>query len=306
MITEIPSRDDFQAIGLQLLNTAWDAATSLLLELEEARWWDRNLEKDEEEAYWESARIQLSTALSVAQQGGEFMLKARIATVSPFLLLSSSPKDWPKDCAAKDTPFSAFRTIDAQDLIKVHDTFCPHRLPRGFSDEFDALRKTRNTLMHSIDRNLTVHASELLKAVLMFNDVLGRSNKWVSERRAFLETAPKSHLHSTDWADFQMVAEFAKIRDVLPRAVLKEYFGFDTRRRTYICPHCSYTVEPDAEIQCRTAVLQPNRPDSTKVYCFVCTRTETVERTECPVDGCPGNVLSPDHERCLTCDENTR
>src|SRR5947208_1683386 len=118
MITEIPTAEEFEAIGMQMLNGAWDTGASLLVDLDEAEEFNPYLEEVKED-YWNAARTQLSTGLASAQQGNEFLLKGRIAKVTPFLLIGS-PRDWPGGCATKPVPFANFRTIDAQDLVKVH------------------------------------------------------------------------------------------------------------------------------------------------------------------------------------------
>lgn len=302
MITDIPTSRDFYSVGTSLLNSAWDTAASLLLDVDEAKYFD--VDTDEvSDAYWSAARIELSTALSIAQQGSEFLLKGRIASVSPFLLLGAQPKDWPKGCTSNDTPFSEFRTIDAQDLIKVHNTCHTNKLSPNFIESFEDLRKKRNSIMHSIDKRLSVHAVELITSVLDINHALGEESNWAKVRHEHLKNAPLSQMHTDEWADVRQVREFAIVLDLLQPSTLLEYFGFNKKQRSYICPHCAYSLARDSEIYPKSATLKPNTPKSQSIYCFICGTTQDVERTPCTEGTCKGNVISPDYGRCLTCGE---
>lgn len=301
MITDIPTPADFQSIGVQLLNCAWDTAAALLIDIDEADYFINDT-TEYIDAFWSAARLQRSTALSVAQQGSEFLLKGRIASVSPFLLLGAVPKEWPGGCASRDKPFSDFRTIDAQDLIKVHNTCCSPRLLDSFITEFEDLRKKRNSIMHSIDKSLPIHVSDLVVAVLSINEALGDDKNWVRVRRTYLKEAPLSQMHSSDWVDPRLVAEFMSIRDLLKPAELKRFFAFDKKQRNYICPNCAYSVAPESEYRPLTALLKPNTPESTELWCFVCEETNEIERKDCTEKDCESNVRSYEQGRCLTCD----
>ena len=114
MITVLPTPTEFQDSATALLNLAWDYAARLLRDLDEAK---RYGAEDDDASYWSFAGRHLATGLALAHQGAEFLLKGRIASVSPYLLIGSSPRDWPRNCSKVDTPFAEFRTIDAQDLV---------------------------------------------------------------------------------------------------------------------------------------------------------------------------------------------
>lgn len=67
----------------------------------------------------------LSSSLSLVQQAIEFFLKGAIVDTSPYLLIVDEPRNWPAGCSMQDIPFANFRTLDAQDLPRVHDTVAP-------------------------------------------------------------------------------------------------------------------------------------------------------------------------------------
>jgi len=303
MITDIPTSEDFQAVGLALLNGAWDTATSLLTGIDIAESFGVET-KEVADDYWASARVAIASALSSAQQGCEFLIKSRIAVVSPYLLIGALPRDWPKGCSKQSVAFSDFRTIDAQDLIKVHDTCCSVRFPDGFVTQFESLRKIRNATMHSIDKKLVVHISELIHAVLSIHAQFFPDANWAGVRHQHLKNAPMSKMHSEDWADHELVAEFEAIVSSLKPAVLKEYFGFDKKQRSYICPNCSYSLARDSGSDAYFATLKPNEPSSTSLWCFVCGEIQQVSRIDCQSEECKGNVISDDWDKCLTCGGN--
>jgi hypothetical protein len=74
---------------------------------------------DDKTDYWRARTYRLNNAISLLQQSLEIFLKARIAEVSPFLLISGEPDRWPKRNSAGDVDFSDFRTLDAVQLCKA-------------------------------------------------------------------------------------------------------------------------------------------------------------------------------------------
>src|SRR4051812_18248918 len=118
MITDIPTKADFDNNGIAFLNLAWQSVVSISLdlpeqpveELGEDATEEQRLEAEEEDRrwteevqrYWQAAQQELATAVALAQQGTEFLLKGKIAAVSPFLLVSGDPGEWPRGCDRND------------------------------------------------------------------------------------------------------------------------------------------------------------------------------------------------------------
>jgi hypothetical protein len=215
------------------------------------------------------------------------------------LLLSRNADGWPKRCDKENIEYSSFHTIDAQDLLKVHNTYAPKRLSEEFAIAFDALRKKRNAMMHTVDLKLRASAVEIVQNVLLSAEHLIGPQKWPEEREAFLEQSRNSAFDS-DVAALLLAQEFNAVVSLLERKELLRYFDFDKRQRIYSCPVCSHAYE-DAGFICRTAQLRPNTPKSTEVYCFACRRTSNVERRPCTDEECKGNLISVDWDECLTC-----
>jgi hypothetical protein len=75
MIVEIPTSEEFYTSGKELLDFAWDTVAELLINLDGLE--DCGVDSHEEilDAYWKSAKRRLTTALSITQQGVEFIIK---------------------------------------------------------------------------------------------------------------------------------------------------------------------------------------------------------------------------------------
>ncbi len=297
MITDVSTRDDFHQAGLAYLNLAWRAAIDLGLELHELNYDESDEVPDE---YWHAAQRPLATATSLLQQGVEFLIKARIASVSPFLLIDGSPQDWPRGCQKKDTPFSAFKTLDAQDLIRAHDTVHTERFDDEFVNRYEQLRNRRNAIMHTVDRTLRFTATEVLSLVLEFNETFVGAQQWVKVRAEGIEEEPSTVAYWGLGAEPRIARELLYAIDVLKPAQLKRHFGFNARQRKYYCYKCQMAAS-DWDLRVTTAQLKPNKPTSTTLYCFVCQSEAEVIREPCEIDGCNGNVLDATDRECLTC-----
>jgi hypothetical protein len=299
VITNVPTAADFFAAGRELFDFAWDVIAQLLKNLDEAK--TLGTEPAEvSESYWLSAKRRLTTALSITQQGVEFCLKGKIVEVSPYLLLSDPPSKWPSPYGGSSVDFSSFRTIDAQDLIRVHDTFAPVHLAHDLTTRFHELREKRNRIMHSVDKKITVHATEAIDALLFMHKSLFPGESWSSVRRSLLETAPESELGGRDFVVNVICWELDLVLELLTPAQVHAHFAIDKKQRRYMCPECYSEANRDADFEHKLAVLQPKGANSTALYCLVCNCTYQVKRQKCTHPGCPGNVISEDG-LCLTC-----
>ncbi|MBL0662532.1 hypothetical protein [Aeromonas caviae] len=185
MIINIPTHDDFYKTGRELLDLSWDMVTKLLVNLDDAKYYGVDAGEVSEE-YWNLAHRQLTTALAITQQGIEFLIKGRICEISPYLLISDSPTKWPSPYDGNAIDFSKFRTIDAQDLIRVHDTFSPVSFDAEFICKFNELRGSRNIIMHSISETLDVQVAEVIDDLLFMYGSLFPNESWANIRKRLL------------------------------------------------------------------------------------------------------------------------
>lgn len=295
----IPTADDFYASGKELLDFSWDVVAQLLVDIDEAEYY--GVDSDEvSDSYWAAAKRKLTTALSITQQGVEFVLKGQITEISPYLLIVDPPSKWPSPYDGNTVNFSDFRTIDAQDLIRVIDTFSADSMPPEFVDQFHQLREKRNRIMHSVDKQLAVNVTEVVESLLFMHKALFPNENWASVRLRFLDEAPESELGANEYSTNRVCREISLVIELLKPSKVKAFFAIDKRQRRYICPACIAQANTDVEFEYKLAVLKPKGPTSNKLYCLVCNVTHTVLRTDCEEEGCPGNVMSENGE-CLTC-----
>ncbi len=184
MIKDIPTSEDFISAGKAQFDFAWDIVVSFLKLFDEAGEYGVDVKEDAEE-FWKAAKQRIQTALAITQQGVELIIKGKIVKISPYLLIVGSPSDWPKATAEEQTSFSNFRTIDAQDLVKTHNLFSNEKLSDEFIGKFDSLRKHRNRVMHTVDKNLKVSALEVVTKILEMHDFLIPDENWIETRENF-------------------------------------------------------------------------------------------------------------------------
>jgi hypothetical protein len=299
MVVNIPESDDFYQSGKELFNFAWDALSNLLTQLDQADYY--GVDKNEvSEKYWAGAQRTLTTSLAIVQQGVEFVLKGKISAISPYLLISDPPSRWPSSEVGESIDFSQFRTVDAQDLIRIHDTFAPVPLSTTFAEKFHSLRERRNAIMHSVGKSNAISVAEVIEAILYMHKSLFPTETWAWNRKNFLENSPDSELGGGEFSINRTCWEFSIVKDMLKRADILSYMGIDKKQRAYLCPKCLAGANTDAGFEFKLANLRPKSSSATILYCPVCNVEHDVKREDCE-DGCPGNVISAATDICLTC-----
>jgi hypothetical protein len=315
MIIDVPTGDDFKSAGIDFLNLAWDTLISLSTKLKDAEYFYNVYYSDENEEvidqlsseqYWKQAQRPLSTALSLIQQGTEFLLKGHIATVSPYLLILGDPSNYPSKSHERNIRFSEFKTIDAQDLVKVYNTVSTGRLPDNFRQRFEDLRSKRNIIMHTVDPELYIKTENLFVEILEICHYLIEPNSWIKIRGQFIQNEPESVLYSPETRELfnlRLALEINLVIDLLTPSANNKYFNFNKKTRRYFCPSCysGFRENYEDEQIPRLAQLIPNEPTSNTIYCLVCNESYEVLREDCTAEDCLGNVIDPDDGTCLTC-----
>lgn len=313
MIIEIPTSSDFLESANDLLHAAWDQITELLIEFNEIgdSEYDEEFDDSDYGRHWKSAKQTIITSYAMVQQGVEFYIKGRISLVSPFLLLTGSPSSWPKKCDKEDIDFSSFRTVDAQDLIKLHDTVYGDRFTDQFRQWYEKMRVSRNKIMHTVDKRLLVKPEDLLEAILYANQYFCGKNSWLRSRFEYLDgTSAHSirYIREQDnhksYVMLQVHTEMGITIDKLQPAKAKEYFEFDKRKRGYICPQC-YEVLSNLDFfepEYHDNFIKPYQEVSENSYCCrICEYTGSVTGETCFEEDCESTLVDKDKGICLIC-----
>jgi hypothetical protein len=299
MIITIPTADNFKESGIDFLNIAWGIIMDLLILVEDE-------DKLTDEKYWKIAQRHLSTALSLLQQGAEFLLKGRITNISPYLLLAEPPCNWPKKFSKENINFSEFKSLDAQDLIKVYNTVCPEidRLPDEFERKYNELRVERNKNVHTFLTESSIDYKKLIIDILEISHHLITSESWIEIRRNYIsQRHPSSIIIDPDSFVVELWVEISLVINLLePHETLK-YLNFDKKKRRYICPKCSDNDYYSGE-ESNLAQFINKEQGCTNLYCMICNQNFVVKRKKCNASDCLGDVLYEkfEEEICLTCE----
>lgn len=297
MIEETPTVSDFESTGKSILNMSWELVLELLKDLYGAEEIDGDTEEIINE-YWLASQERLTVALSMVYQASELFFKARIVSESPYLLIKGSPSDW----SSKNTKFSDFRTIDAQDLIKVVKLFTNFNVSQELQSEFNGLREKRNHFVHSVGKNYQVELGGVLKSILLIHKEFFPLEMWIRERITLLMKTPGKILERYyDTAINAVTFELGLVVDILSPSEVKKYFGFDKKCRKYYCPKCIEEAERKLELTHRLATLVNKKKSCIWLYCPVCTQCHMILRENCSNDSCSSNVLTLQEKECLQC-----
>lgn len=304
MLLNIPTEADYRVDGINSLNFAWDIATSLFIDLEQS---EESLGNDHVAPlvpeYWQKAERRLQSTIPMIQQGVEFLLKGKVAAISPYLLLSGQPSNWPRGSDLRDTEFADFRSIDAQDLIRTIDTFGAQRFDEAFVRKFEALRKQRNKLVHTANAQLKIDIGEVLELVLYFHKALCPNESWASQRLEFLANRPVAALWEALEADGERpgwINEMMAAMRILSRRDVETYFSIPQKTRRYICPGCQHACG-DHDFSPETAFFALQMKGATFLHCVLCDEEHEVVRLDCEKPDCKGNALSVEYEICCSC-----
>jgi hypothetical protein len=302
MIKEIPTSDEFASAAYSQFDFAWDIVISFMTTLDEAGQYIK-VDKDDQAQFWEAARQRILTSLIIAQQGVELAIKGRLVAFSPYLLLGS-PSDWPKDKTGEGIEFSEFKTIDAGELIKAYNMVSPQPFDKKFVELFERVRKVRNSAMHSVNAKLRISPKEVILIILEAHEHLFPDQSWVMARKEFLFSAPEAQVYDdNDHIDGDLVREYWAVFNLLSKSECERFFKVAAGVRKYICPACRYQSVKFGGPAPHYAVLEPNKPTSTTLWCFVCNDTHEVSRGRCSDVACKGNVISDEYACCCTCGE---
>lgn len=298
MIVDVPTPADFRTAGLNQLYLAWQIAMASLQEFDEALSYGAEDDANARADYWSRSQPALANAYSLIQQAMELALKGRIATISPLLLIGD-PGDWPGRAASEDVSFGDFRTLDAADLVKVHNSIATPRLDDDFKAFWDEVRRERNKIMHSVIPK-AFDPSDVVRAILTAAQALFAETRWPQRLLDMEEDGRLAALGFNDNVQNDVMRQVEAALTHLTTAEAKRFLGFDKDQRAYICPHCYFAANKDwQEVWPHLTQFTAKTAGATELACIVCETVTAVERTPCQDPDCKGDVIA--ESVCLTC-----
>lgn len=308
VIENVPTCEDLHKSALRLYFTAWTNLITIATDFDEVFPDDEDW-SDEKAAYLKGCQSDMQSCCTLMQQSNELALKARIAEVSPYLLLFRN--DRKLSVRPESLDFSDLRTLDANDLPGAVNSFCFKTLSDTFLADYTEVRKLRNKIVHlgSVDREF--EADSLLKIMVRQFIELWPNRGWLVERYNYAKSTRYAALHDgkSSSAESEVYDQLTASIDRFSKSEFKRLFGVDKHARRYLCPICYYQssarsagVDP---ADCRTAFLLAENKHL--VRCAMCEATTPITRAKCIISSCKGDVLATGEQRiegmCLTCGE---
>ena len=277
MIIGVPDHHELNATATGWLNLAWDIVISEAANFQEVEFLYKSIEAEHgvevaEKAidqHWAAKRLKLNNAISLLQQSLEIFLKARIAEISPYLLISGDPQSWPAPDKSGMVDFADFRTLDALHLCRAAKIVSTTPISDRFIQLYGKLRKERNKITHLNAGSMKAEVGAIILEILEAHKQLFPDNPWVSFRAKYIistgEYSDKEGIFTgDDYVNDKICSEVtAALAEIEPKHG-KTYFQYDSRKKGLRCPICLERRNSDDEW--RFAQKQKNET----IKCIAC------------------------------------
>ncbi|MFI8035476.1 hypothetical protein ACH8I4_16565 [Acinetobacter sp. ABJ_C3_5] len=247
MILDIPTKEDFYITADHMVQEAWEKVANLAYDY---TYYSDACETSKEEEdnfykYWDFARPKLISAFILVIQSVEFRLKGLIAEISPYLLIANTAKNLPKLDKNGDMSFSQFHTIDAQDLIRVYETFSDKKLSNSFAPWFQEIRSLRNMFMHTVDKKSDISPELIFKSIVTAHKELNLNGlHWIQHRYRYKSAHSDGGYKLIDGEPgeiFEMLQTHYELAGAISSCsseMVKDCFDFDKERESFFCKNC--------------------------------------------------------------------
>jgi hypothetical protein len=312
MIINLPTAVALNTTALKLHFRAWHAIVSILHDFDQtyegaaSNWLtsDGDSWTDERTEYLDAAQEDLHAILSIVQQSNELALKARIAAVSPYLLLLNNEVTFHGN--EKDVEFSSLRTLDAVDLPKAVNTLTDNPVSSAYIQQYGQLRIQRNQYTHLGDTSI------ILNPVDICAKMAGQFLELWPDRPWFRDRTESTHgreqfFDGKHWSPRQEIMFMLEYdRTLIPSEVYRKLLGVRKSAVQFGCHKCQddWAVRrngPGIE-EARTAFY-----DNAKkaMHCLICDEDFAAVAQSCPQE-CDGSFIAPDDAgfgggQCFSC-----
>ena len=313
MIINLPTPDALNTTAVKLYFRAWHAIVGMLHDFDQSfegpvtNWTEPvdDLFAEERAEYLDGAQEDLHATLSIIQQSNELALKARIATVSPYLLLLNNEMAF--SAITKETQFASLRTLDAVDLPRAVNTLTDQPVSDSYLQRYSELRVQRNQYTHLGDTSVVLDPIEMAAAMIDQYLELWPNCPWMLDRVESTH-GRESFFDDKHWSPRQEIMFLLDYdRMLIPATKFKKLFGVKKAAIKFGCHQCQddWAVRrngPGLE-EAPTAFY-----DNTKkaMHCVICDADFAAVTKPCDVDGCDGNFAACDEAafgagQCFSC-----
>lgn len=311
MIINLPAPRALDATALKLFFRAWQGIVLALRDFDEMHdgsigdWFDstEDLYAEERAQYIEEAQEDFHALASMSQQANELALKARIASVSPYLLLLNS--DVKLKNGSEPIEFASLRTLDAVDLPKAVNTLTPTPVSESYQQRYSEMRIQRNRYSHLGDTSAVLDPITLCATLTEQYLELWPDGAWLLDRIASTY-GREGFFQGKHWSPLQEILHLTDYdRALIPPATFKKLFTVKKADVRFGCFTCQddWAVSRDGPgiVEAPTAYYDS---ETKAMHCLACEADfETVSR-DC--DECDGPFAAPDAAengagRCFSC-----
>lgn len=244
MIINLPTAGALNTTALKLYFRAWHGIVLILHEFDQhypgtiGHWVEPDDDSwaEERAEYLEGAQEVLHALLSMIQQSNELALKARIAAVSPYLLLLNN--DIAFSATGKGIEFASLRTLDAVDLPKAVNTLTQTPLSSAYIQRYGELRIQRNQYAHLGNTSVALDPAKMCAAMIDQYHELWPDGPWLRDR------VDSTHGHEgffdgKHWSPRQEIMNLLDYdRALIPAAGFKKLFGVKKSAVQFGCHQC--------------------------------------------------------------------
>lgn len=323
MIINVPTAEELRTISLRLYFKAWVETAEIVIEwyehsglLELPKWLpDEGRYVDDPKpdmdgawgAYLQAAQSDLQSIYTLTQQSQEIGIKALICEVSPYLLLKGKEaKAAIPGNSAFD--FTDFPTIDAADLIKVHNIFCNRVITPEFQAQVDDIRRSRNKIYHLGIYRREIDPGAMIDVLLSQYRELYPGRRWLADRNHY------ATLHRWSFADFdsgewspktEVFNELWHLIPVLPEVQFRTVMQHDLNQERLICHSCAAEANlGEREPYPHDVPTAYRIGDTLQLHCAMCDRIYNMRTEACTHEGCQSELTSAElgsDGRCVIC-----
>ncbi|MCG7899015.1 MAG: hypothetical protein JAY85_11215 [Candidatus Thiodiazotropha weberae] len=293
MITNKPNQVDFERQSIQYLIQALDLIITNDPSSDDIE--EHGVNKED---YWKYHQGILNNSLTLMFLSVENYLKKEICAISPLLLLTGEPKKW--GVSKSNKKYSELFIHSFDDLLVLYQELGLGQITEQTASKLEELRIKRNQITHGVLEGIITPKYVLETFYTLMVHVWG-SRIWWDQLKSHVFNEPLFGIYDTDHERASVTFYITFLISYLGKSKTGEMLGVNLKQRNYYCPSCNYWLNHEVDVgDSNFAVLTPNTPTSTSLYCIVCDTVYDVERVKCKEPDCKGNVIGGDGY-CLTC-----